>query len=173
MIPVYIRIQYDGWEGLLTRKGRLSRRAARILREGHRRQALLWHSRFLKRHFSRRAISRYGYRPRSGKYRRYKAYLHRRGLRNVAEPDTPLVFSGLTRQKMLGPPQVKAFPSRATLLMPAPSYASMRPRKGNRPNIPAELTAVAGDERQTLEKTVEQALDREFQRIPARVTVTV
>lgn len=173
MIPVYIRIQYDGWEGLLTRKGRLTRRAGRILREAHRKQALYWHSRFLKRHFTRRAISRYGYQGRTKEYRDYKKWLHQRGLRDVIEPDTPLVFTGLTRRKMLGPPQVKAFPSRATLLMPAPSYASFKPKKANHPNLPRELLAVAADERQVLDKTVERELEREFKRIPDRVTVTL
>jgi hypothetical protein len=146
MIPVLIRIKGIDTTGV-------SRRALKeITREAHRLQALEWHRQFVKLHFEDPAKFRYGYKRRSEKYRRRKL---RQGKGN-----TDLVFSGLTREAMLRPPLVRAFPSRARVQMAGPSYVAMRPRGKNKPNMGEEISTVTADEVRVLEKVLGGEVER-------------
>jgi hypothetical protein len=139
IIPIYIRIKGIDVTGVSIRALR------EITRESHRIMAVVWHRQFVALHFEPPAKFRYGYKPRTEKYRKRKL---RKGKGN-----TDLIYSGLTQETMLRPPLIRAFPNRARLSMAGPSYVGMKPYKGgNRPNLGAEITTITPDEVSVLEQ---------------------
>jgi hypothetical protein len=102
----------------------------------------MWHKLYLPRHFQPGAEERYGYQPRTHKYLAMKA---RRGL-------PPLTYRGTLRQLVVSSHIVREFPTRFSVIMWGPRYATMRPRPpergGNnrRPAIGAELVKTSPDE---------------------------
>ena len=116
---------------------------------------LAWDQHFKMRHFEPGAASRYGYKPRS------KAYLRRKAKRGVPQ-FLDMVFSGTTRRDVARLQIPRPFPTRVTITMPTQPYIKMRPGKRDAPNLGEELTRVATDEIEALEKvfvdTVEPAV---------------
>jgi len=163
MIPVYVTLEFSGLASISKRKSK------EITRRAHRVQALYWHRKMVDYHFHASARYRYGYRRRTRRYSERKRRMAKRG--RVAEGGTrDLVFTGLTRAKMLRPPHVQAFPTRAKLTYATPSCVSMRYKPG-RPQMGKELTAVVPSEVRTLEQVISREVDRSLREWPVPTKV--
>jgi len=101
-----------------------------------------WHQLYLPRHFEEGAAERYDYQPRAA---RYKAMKSRRGL-------PPLVYRGTLKQLTKSSHVIRAYPTRFSVQMWGPRYATMRPRPperggtNTRPAIGAEVVKSHPDE---------------------------
>ena len=116
--------------------GEVSGRALRRMRrEAMKRTGAYWQQKMLPKHFQVGAKATYGMQTRGRKYQARKRKHAKKGGR------APLVFSGNMEALLKRKQIVKAFPTKATISIPGPSYMSMRP-KGSRPNLGAEATAV-------------------------------
>jgi hypothetical protein len=140
MIPIAIKITFT------PPMAKWSRKLREVTREAHRVEALAWHRMFAPLHFNERARHRYGYKRRNAKYIRRKAKL---GFGII-----DLIYSRLTVEKVLRPPMVKAFPTRATLVCHSPSYIKMRPHFRDAPALAKEITTVIPTERRALGKVL-------------------
>ena len=106
----------------------------------------MWYEKFLPRHFKEGAAEKYGYAPRDPKYQAMKA---RRGL-------PPLVFRDVLRGLVQSSHVVRAYPTRFSVQMWGPRYATMRPRPperggtNTRPALGAEIVTVSADEEQEM-----------------------
>lgn len=85
---------------------------ATFLRDSLRETAREHHRRHIPWHFQNFAAAKYGFKPRTSKYRKWKARL---GL-----PDLDLVFSGNTRRVVTTERQITATQKKATLIMRLP-----------------------------------------------------
>jgi len=159
VIPIHIKIEFDPPAETYGRK------LPEVTREAHRRAALHWHAEILPGHFTDYARFRYGHKSRSSRYLKYKRLYARlgRGVQDGGRID--LVYSGLTRRKMLRPPAVKAFPSRATLDMHAPSYVKMRPFRRNAPAMGEELVRMNANDLQAVEEVLGRAAEEGLKKI--------
>lgn len=131
MYPIAIGITY---EPPISKYGR---RLNAVTKEAQRVAAEHWAGRMLKEHFAPGAAEKYGYAPRTAKHERRK-----RG-------KPPLVFGGLARAAILGPPYIRAYPTRVTIDLAAPSYFWARP-PSNQPDKAAEVSRVTYQEQQEL-----------------------
>lgn len=158
---VYIRCK-------LRRPPWLSRRKFReVTREAHRDMARAWHRHMLPAHFEQPAEGGgpYGYQRRTERHVAYKRKIRRAQYRAPGAGRHALVFSGLTRKKVLGArPQIRAFPTRARITMPAPSYVTMIPRRAAMPAMGREIVAVTQSERRTLQKGFKKSVERGIER---------
>ena len=129
--------------------GMVSRRAlSRMRREAMKRAGAYWQQKMLPKHFQPGAIRTYGMKRRTAAYQKRKKA---KGIRHA------VVWSGQLKSLMLRRQIVRAFPTRATINIPGPSYLSMRP-KGNRPNLGEEVTAVIKRDEDELTKIHDQEL---------------
>lgn len=166
MVPILIRMKFSPPPDVS------KRRLKEITREAHRVQALEWHRQFIRFHFNGAARYRYGYKQRRPKYLKKKQRIAGVAPGKVLEGGSvDLVYSGLTREAMLRPPLVRAFPNRARLEMAGPSYVAMRPKRPNKPNLGAEITAVTPDEVRTLEKVLNSKLTDGLNAVQGSLTV--
>ena len=94
---------------------------------------------------------RYRFKKRSTAYQERK---RRRGERR------PLVFTGHLKNLMTRRQIVMAYPTRATINIPGPSYLSMRPKSGNRPNLGEEVTRVDKKDEDKLTEIHDQELQK-------------
>lgn len=139
----------------------LSKRAMRELtRDGFREVGQMWQREMLPDHFDPSRQRKYKFRRRGSKYIERK--------RRDAERDKArkggralLVRSGLMEQLLEREQRVRAFPTRATVMIPGPRYVSMRPR-GNRPNLGAEATAVTSGETKRLAKRFDEHVTQQL-----------
>ena len=130
-------------EGILAKVG--SKRAVnRILKQLNKELAEHWHTSILPRHWDAGAPARYGYKPRTEKYRKRKKSLFLRG--RAESPDTDLLLSGLMEESVTEYGSIRAFPTRFSVDMHGPRYVSMRPYKSGHPNMGEEITALSPDE---------------------------
>ena len=106
---------------------------------------MAWQRWFKMLHFAPDARSRYGYKPRSAKYRRRK---EKRGVPGFLD----MILSGDTRRDVGRLHVPRAVPTRVSLVMPTAPYVQMRPRYRDAPNLGEELTRVVPDEVEVLEK---------------------
>jgi hypothetical protein len=116
------------------------------------------------RKFEPGAADRYGYQPRKERYLKSK---RRRAERSWRVKDGGLlnnVYSGITRTAVKRRQIPRPFYNRVVVETPTPRYVAMRPYKSGRPNIGAELSSLAADERREMERifqeTVEQRLSQ-------------
>lgn len=129
----------------------LSKRAMRELtRDGFREIGQMWQREMVPDHFDPAKQRKYRFRPRSKKYLDRKLREAERGKARKGGRAL-LVRSGLMEQLLEREQRVRAFPTRATVLLPGPRYVSMRPR-GNRQNLGEEATRVTRGEQRRLEK---------------------
>jgi len=162
MLPYYVKIEFDP-DIAISKRARNE-----MLRAAHGAQALEWHRKFVKLHFDQPARYRYGYARR--KYQRRKEVAAKQKARRVRVKmggRRDLVYSGLTRHKMLRPPYVRAYPTRAHLTYATPSYVNTNYRPG-RPQLGKELTAVTPGEIRHLEKTIEVKINRDLRDLKGR-----
>jgi hypothetical protein len=116
------------------------------------------------RKFQPGAASRYGYQDRSPKYLERK---QRGGAATWRIKDggrTPLVYSGVTRTRVLSRQLPRAFPTRVWVQIPTPPYIQMRPdrRRWNMPAMGVELTSVTADEIREMEKIFLEAVEAQL-----------
>lgn len=149
-----------------------ARAPKRATKAGYRGMAEYWAKVFRPMHFRRGSRARYGYQERKPKFRRKKRRLAKANVRlkNYAPPwntvkeggTRALVYTGLARHKMLLPPTIKAFPTRSTVRMHAPSYFKIRPKSGQ-PSLYDETTRVIPSEKKKLEGVAQRRVERELE----------
>ena len=154
MLPAIMILRFE-----LERPADIGQRTWRTIgRDIHHRVGEYWHKHFLPRHWKRGASTRYGYQARSGKYRRKKAALAKRGVAKA--PNTDLLFTGRLREAMVDYADIRAFPTRFSVSMYGPKYVSMRPKNPSMPNMGAEITATTDSEQQQLADLAEKRMER-------------
>lgn len=147
-----------------TERGELSQRALdRCLRAAYLAMAEEWVAKYLKLHFKSGNASRYGYKPRSAKWLKRKAFFGRIGL-SLYGGQVPLVDRGRMRDMILGGYTIRAYPTRATVKLPGPRYLQARPNpigpRRNRPDMAAEILRVLPDELKQLETYAGSRMDQ-------------
>ncbi len=130
---------------------------------------IMWHNKFLPRHFTTEAYNKYGYQRRSKGYelRKAKKYHHRR----------PLEYTGALRAAVMNYWSVKASTKQMVVDLKGPKwlrgYLAFRGRRGTAPNKEVELLSTADDEARAFFEQVQadifKAIDKKN---PATVTVT-
>lgn len=117
-----------------------------------------WSRNMLPDHFNRNKQAKYAYRSRTKAYMRRK---RREALRGNVKGGgvTDLVFSGRTRDSVMGFNRVQAFPTRATVHLNTPNYARTNYKPG-RPNIGAEITKVLPSESRQLDQVGSRKLEQ-------------
>ncbi len=135
----------------------LSKRAhGRVMRAGWAAIGAYWHKEYLPKHFEAGAFQRYGYQPRSNKWRRRKVGLARAG-KVIKGGQVDLVATGTMEKLLESVGLVRAYPTRASIKMIGPRYVTLRP-KGTQPNKYAEATRVLPGEVRILGGVFERAL---------------
>ena len=154
MIP--FKVETSGDE-LLT----LSKRAFnRVMKATYFAVGRYWDRHFVATHFKVTARRKYGYLPRSRKYEAKKKRLAKTW-KVKKQGRVDLVFTGLTERIVSRPHAVRAFPTRATVSMAAPSYIMSRTRK--RRALKQELLLVSDQEYQKLEEVALAAQTAAFE----------
>lgn len=161
-MPIIIKpnITAFGPEEVFTAKGKFTRKYTRAAKEAFAEMGALWHDKILPLHFERGAKHRYDYAPRTQKYRA------RRARKGVAG-DTDMVFTGAMRDQMERFATIKAFPTRATVNVQAPSYMTLRPNtyKGStQPDKFSELSRMTNADFKQLETRLQTRIERELKK---------
>lgn len=125
-----------------------------------------WHARQLPIHFDFRQ-NRYRFKPRSKKYQREKARRFK-PLPVIKGGTILLVRSGLLERSLEASHPISAYPTRATIKMPAPSY--VRPRDPRRPKLAEEATMTTTDDERKIIEVFEQTLQKQIDQYRARKT---
>ena len=128
--------------------------ANKMLRRMYLQVGLLWHRKFRPRHFSMKAISRYGYeeRTRGYNFRKKKAKGH----------VIPLVFTGEARV-LSTQANIRNTSKGVTITMPALRKLNRRP-KTSKVNKSAEMTRVSLDELREVEQFAKRDIERRITR---------
>lgn len=181
MAPIiYIRCK-------LIRPPWLSQRKFReVMRGAHKHVGRTWHRDMLPRHFEQPAEGGgiYGYKRRSKKHLKrkrrgvYREYSGTGGYNWKLDPAASkyaLVFTGLTRDKVRDArPLIRAFPTRARVTMPAPSYVRMKPSGLTMmPHMAKEITTVTRGEKITLQKEFQKSAEQGIERARASGKKTI
>lgn len=142
--------------------GRKMRKALKAALAG---AVLLWHRTMLPQHFQGSAVFKYGYKPRTKKYRQRKMikYGHTR----------PMVWSGRTEQLMRLFMFVRGTSRRATGKMTAPWYIAIKPVNTKAPNLKEELTKTTQAEAVSLGKFIERVMGKKFREKGPRKVVSL
>ena len=161
-MPLVVRVNTKafGPEEVFTAKGAFTRKFARCAKEAYAEMGSLWHAEILPLHFAPGAKHRYGYAPRSQKYRR------RRKVRGVAG-DTDVVFTGDMRKQMQQFATIRSFPTRATVNVQAPTYMTLKPNTfagSNQPDKFKELSGLTGADYKQLETKLQTTIERAMKR---------
>lgn len=166
-VPIKINIDYD-LDGLFA----TVRDRREVLKAAWGDLGLHWHREYLPRHFAPGAASRYGFQQRTVAYLRRKLRAARQG-KATEGGTTPLVFTGLLKRSLTSLATIRAYPSRFTLEMEAPSYAPMRPRDANKPPLAAEATRVRPDEARAMATYLAGRITYHNKRVRRRRRVTL
>lgn len=139
------------------------RKFREISRDGMAEVGNLYETAFKMRHFEEGASSRYGYRPRTEGHKKKKARaVARRSFKISPDANRDLIMSGALRRAVGMRHVARAYPTRVTVTMPTPSYAQMKPKRGNMPNLGAEITAVTGDEYAQMQKVYHDSVEHDL-----------
>lgn len=161
-MPLIIKVNVAafGPDDVFTEKGKLTRKFARCAKDAYAEMGSLWHDKILPLHFQSGAKHRYNYAPRTRKYR------DRRTRKGVAG-DTDMVFSGDMRKQMQQFATIRAYPTRATVNVQAPTYMTLRPNtfKGStQPDKFRELSQLTQSDYKTLETKLQQRIEAAMKR---------
>lgn len=134
-----------------------------------------YHDRVVQpRKFDASAAERYHYQPRSPKYLARKKRIAQHSWRVKDGGEREIVYSGMTRTRVLARQYPKAFPTKVWVEIPTPSYIQMRPNKrGSRRNMPAlgqELVSITADEQQAMAAAFREAVEERLTEIRERTT---
>jgi hypothetical protein len=153
------------------------RKFRKIMKRNHEWVGRTWHKHVLPLHFKQPAAGggRYGYAARKPKYlagkrRRATDKIKWRRVRSgksnavIEGGRFALVGGGETRHRAVDfPPDIKAFPTRVTVKMHVPKYASMTPKASNKgPNLGKEIAKVLPSEAKALRKQMKKRVVRDF-----------
>jgi len=128
-----------------------------------------WQTKWLPRHFTRRARDIYGYHPRSKKYQaRKERAAQRAGSKIKKGGRVDLVYTGLAERLFSKRHAIRAYPTRATINIHGPTYVSMRPRQGNTRAIGPEVLKVIPEELRDLDDTGQKTLETLMKKAPRR-----
>lgn len=166
MPALIIKTTHSQYPELVRRElGECSRAANRAMAE-------TWiDSGMLKDHFTPTAHYKYGYAQRSRRYMARKTKLAARGI-VMDGGRTDLVFFGRLRRMLTQiHPLIKAFPSRATVLLFGPEYFSDRPRDPRKPNMGKEVCTTLESQERILAGRGDQAFNEKAQSIRATKTI--
>ncbi len=141
-----------------------ARKIKEVSREAYRAGMEFWHANILPGHFQPGAEEKYGYAPRTERHERKKRQRHHGG--------QPLVFSGFARSKILGPPRIRAYPTRATMELYAPSYFYNKPPAG-KPDMAAEVFAIAESEKPRIYRVMQDRAEQKLKTLrgPMRTVI--
>lgn len=139
-----------------------------------------WHARMFPKHFEYSAKTRYNHQPRKRGYLIRKQRLaalgrpDRQGGGVVLAPgNVDNVLTGRMKQSLMATVKIRAFPTRATVIMTGPKYALMRPYKSSQPNKGKELTTVTAEEQQKLETLLGDTMEKLVKNFRARRVVEI
>ena len=132
-----------------------------------------YHDRIVQpRKFEPDAAERYGYQPRTDKYleRKKRIAAHSWRVKDGGEKD--LVYSGMTRTRVLAKQYPRAFPTKVWVDIPTPSYVQMRPNKTKwkMPAMGQELVSITPDEQREMEVAFQAAVEERLNEIHERKT---
>ncbi|HEY1064809.1 MAG TPA: hypothetical protein VGE52_01810 [Pirellulales bacterium] len=164
-IPIRVKLVMERPPELTIREWRTATKAS-TAEMGRR-----WHSKYARLHFTPQAEKRYGYKPRTTRYKRNKRKLAERG-KVQSGGVVPLVFSGLLREALLTHATIRSFPTRATVVMTVPRYVKQRPQ-GNRPYLAAEATMVIEEEAAELSDFLERRVVERVNQVRASKQIQV
>lgn len=151
-----------------TQATRYSRATIRdILKGVYYQVALRWQSVYLPRHFKRGNQKRYRLRRRSRRYLKRKRAMATRGVVKKGGR-VALVFRGIAERLFSSRHAIRAYPTRATIVMHGPRYVAMRPYKSQHHAIGLDITAMAGEEAESLDIYSQGVLERLLKRAPIR-----
>jgi len=134
-------------------------------RKGFKALGEYWFENMLDSHFEPGAERKYNYRPRSadwikGKTRGAAKEKNINGGAHVAN-----VWTGRMRDALTRYTRVRAFPTRATLIMVGPPYIKTRHKpESNQPNKAAEVTRVTTRQSRELSRVLRATVEKEFNR---------
>ena len=139
------------------------RKLKEFCREGFRQAVLFWHRKYHPLHYRSFSAAKYRYK------QRRKGYIERKKL-GINPPVkrgglADIVRSGLTESVMTRPRPVRAYPTRARMRMPGPSYVTMRPRDSRKPSLAREITRVISSEERAILKTFEITVMRQIKAV--------
>ncbi len=132
------------------------RRVKEHVRTALRKVAETWHEEMLPRHFDEDAKFRYSYRRRSEVYKKMKQRMAQFG-RAMKSGRVDLVFKGLMEQSAEGMATIRAFPLRAVVTMPTPTYARFHGKL-------FEVTRTTVGEESKLNRIAEESISTGFRR---------
>lgn len=112
-----------------------------------------WHQKFRRSHFTQSAFSKYGYKPRSKRYNRFK--------RRISGHTLPLVFTGTSR-RLSESKTIRATKKNVTVSMPIRVFNFSR--KGSKVDKRREMTTVASSEVRKLNNNATRNLERRYRR---------
>lgn len=176
-MPLIIKVNVAafGPDDVFTEKGKLTRKFARCAKDAYAEMGSLWHDKILPLHFLKTAKHRYHYAPRSWKYRLRRDPSMRPGSlpsdyanrKKGVAGDTDMVFSGDMRKQMQQFATIRAYPTRATVNVQAPTYMTLRPNtfKGStQPDKFRELSQLTQSDYKTLETKLQQRIEAAMKR---------
>lgn len=127
-----------------------------------------WQTKWLPRHFTRRAREIYGYRKRSKKWQARKEREAKHGGNVKKGGRVDLVYRGLAERLFSKKHAIRAFPTRASVNMHGPRYVTMLPKKGNSNAIGPEILQVVSEEMQDMDRTGQVTLEALMKKAPRR-----
>lgn len=149
----------------------MARKWSDLSKEGMQDVADEWQQKILPLHFEPFAAAKYGYQPRKQSTVKRKRGLSRRG-KVEKGGNVSLVHSGDLEKQMQRAGVVRVYPTRVTVIKPAGSYITDRPR-GDRPNMMRELLTVLDSESRRLGQIQKAGTLAALERFRERRSVTI
>jgi hypothetical protein len=156
-VPIFFHVNYEGVSLLAFQQGLSRRSRDEAIKYAMFRVAMFWHRFILPKHFERGAKRRYKHQQRKRKYSRIKEDFAR-GIPYKGELPTvvkggtvDIAFGGSTEGKARASKAIKVTTSGFKIRMRVPRYIVMR-RRGNYPNMKAELSRITREEARALTK---------------------
>ena len=126
-----------------------------------------WHGEILPKHFLSSATARYGYKRRGGRYtkRKRKKFGHRR----------PMVYTGRMQRDLRGRAEIRSSTRSARVKMRTARALNFsgRAKRGDYPDMKAEVTETTAAERLTLAKRVDVGVTHRLNAVKTRSTKTI
>ncbi len=128
-----------------------------------------WQTKWLPRHFTRRARHIYKYRQRTTKWMQRKKREAKRSSKIKKGGRVDLVYTGLAEQLFERRHAVRAFPTRVSINMHGPRYITMRPKKGgSRHALAPEVLKIVDDELRDLDGIAQQTMEALIKKAPRK-----
>lgn len=148
------------------------RKRATILRGGHQKMGQHWIDQYLPLHWRTDAKTRYNHQPRRPGYIRAKrrragfGLVKRHGL-------VDNVYGGVMERMLRSQKTIRAFPTRATVVLSGPAYISLRPRDPKKPHKAKEISTVIPSEAADLTRVLGEAVTTGLNEMRAKSSKTI